>query len=73
MKENTTKSRTQLAILMGKSESSISRWMNAGCPYTVVCDGTLKKRPMFNVDEVQAWLATQARRACYGKRKGVKQ
>ena len=67
------RSKTQLAILFGKSEGSISRWMNAGCPYTVVCDGTLRKRPMFNVDEVQAWLTTQARRATYGSRKGVEQ
>lgn len=73
MNKNTMRSKTQLAILMGKSESSISRWMNAGCPYTVVCDGTMKKRPMFNVDEVQAWLATQARRATYGSRRGVEQ
>lgn len=56
------KTKNQIAHIMGRTKSTISRWMTDGCPYELDATDTRKVRPMFNVEEVRAWLKDRAAR-----------
>lgn len=49
--------KTELALAMNKSESTITRWIAAGCPCEYTATDSRRIRPMFNLSQVKVWLA----------------
>lgn len=59
------KTKTELAHALSKSECTITRWMADGCPYEYKAIDSRRKRPMFDIELVRAWL--ESRTANTGK------
>lgn len=52
----------QLAIKLGVSVMTVSRWRARGCPYTETKQNALGKegsRPRYNLEQVKAWINEQ--------------
>ena len=66
MKTEVTK--TKLALEMGCCESTVNRWILAGCPHIKKAVNSRRVRPYFDLAAVRSWLES---RTAGTARKGV--
>ena len=55
----------EAAAALGVSVATLTRWKNAGCPYTESKPYGIdnrSSRPRYNVEEVKKWIAGQGRK-----------
>lgn len=50
------KTKQEVAAELQVTSKTVENWMRRGCPYKMANLGTLRLRPVFNLDSVRSWL-----------------